>query len=117
MLVDATKWRLRYSQLFVAKNKQPIPAFDVVRTFTKSPLLVACESQDARSSWYFAGYLTVYSDFGVVDRVQVAKQRLGINRCLLIDLPKPENGLIYKLNISPAPWHTEFSATIWEYLG
>jgi len=114
MLNDATMWRFRYSRLFKAVNNDPIAPFDIHKTLTKSPILISCESQEAKASWYFAGNLTIYSDLGIVDRVQLARVRMPVNRPLLIDLPKANEGLIYKLNFVPVPWHKEISITVWE---
>jgi hypothetical protein len=117
MLTDATKWRSRYSRLYKAVNRDGIPSFFVPKQITKSPIMITCESQEAKANWYFAGNLTIFSDLGVLNDVQLARQALPINRPILIDMPKADEGLIYKIAFKPAPWHIELSFTLWEFIG
>jgi len=118
MLTDPLKWRSRYSRLLQAVNRDGIAPFFVPRQITKSPIMITCESQEAKASWYFAGNLTIFADdLGVLNQVQLSRQALPINRPILIDMPKADQGLIYKLYFKPAPWHIELSFCLWEFIG
>lgn len=118
MLTDPIKWRSRYSRFFKAVNRDGIAPFFVPRQITKSQIMITCESQEAKASWYFAGSLTIFAeDMGVLNQVQLSRQALPINRPILIDMPKQGEGLIYKLYFKPAPWHTELSFNLWEFTG
>lgn len=121
---NSANWEQFYSQSYEAVNMGQgvfaIPEITVPIRIENRYLAVYANSQSAKSSWYFAGYLNQKLELGLLtggmpDTSSLRRMKIWLNRITFIILPNFDTD--YALTFNTANWLEDINLIVWRYVG
>lgn len=121
---NSANWEQLYSQNFEAVSMGQgvfaIPEITMPFRLGNRYLAVYANSQSAKSSWYFAGFLNQKLELGLLtggmpDTSSLRRMKIWLNRITFISLPNFDTE--YALTFNAANWLEDISLIVWAYIG